>query len=149
MSKSHSVVSNSLHPHGFQPSRVHFPRSSPGKNTGVGRHSPLQEIFPREGSNPDLLHCKWILYYLNYQGSPRILEWVAYPFSGASSQTRNQTRVYCIAGGFFTSWATREAPLSLTLPHLSTGLELMLLPQKETPQFLFWLEEGLCIYISY
>ena len=39
----------------------------------------------------------------------RILEWVAVPFSRGSSQLRNQTRVSHIAGGFFTSWATREA----------------------------------------
>ena len=38
----------------------------------------------------------------------RILEWVAYPFSRGSSQTRNQTGVSCIAGGLFTDWATRE-----------------------------------------
>ena len=40
----------------------------------------------------------------------RILEWVVYPFSRGSSQTRNQTRVSCVAGRFFTSWATREDP---------------------------------------
>ena len=40
----------------------------------------------------------------------RILEWVAVPFSRGSSQARDQTQVYHIAGGFFTSWATREAP---------------------------------------
>ena len=39
----------------------------------------------------------------------RILEWVAYPFSRGSSQPRNQTWVSCIAGRFFTSWATKEA----------------------------------------
>ena len=38
-----------------------------------------------------------------------MLEWVAYPFSSGSSQPRNQTGVSCIAGRFFTSWATREA----------------------------------------
>ena len=43
------------------------------------------------------------------QGSPRILEWVAYPFSSRSSQPRNWIRVSCIAGGFFTNWAIREA----------------------------------------
>ena len=42
----------------------------------------------------------------------RILEWVAYPFSRGSSRPRNWTRVSCIAGGFFTSWATREAPIN-------------------------------------
>ena len=39
----------------------------------------------------------------------RILEWVAFPFSRGSSQPRNQTWVSCIAGRFFTSWATKEA----------------------------------------
>ena len=39
----------------------------------------------------------------------RILEWVAFPFSKGSSQPRDQTQVSCIAGGFFTRWATREA----------------------------------------
>ena len=39
----------------------------------------------------------------------RILEWVAFPFSRESSQPRDQTQVSSIAGGFFTSWATREA----------------------------------------
>ena len=39
----------------------------------------------------------------------RILEWVAFPFSGGSSQLRDGTQVSCIAGRFFTCWATREA----------------------------------------
>ena len=39
----------------------------------------------------------------------RILEWVAFPFSKGSSQTRDQTQVSHIAGGLFSSWATREA----------------------------------------
>ena len=68
-------------------------------------------IFPIQGSNPGLLHCRWILYQLSHQGSPRILEWVAYPFSRRSSRPKNQTGVSCIAGGFFTNWATREAPI--------------------------------------
>ena len=39
----------------------------------------------------------------------RILEWMAFPFSSGSAQPRDRTQVSCIAGGFFTSWATREA----------------------------------------
>ena len=54
---------------------------SPGKKTGVACHSLLQGIFPIQGSNSGLQRCRWILYHLNQQGSPRILEWVAYPFS--------------------------------------------------------------------
>ena len=43
---------------------------SPGQNTGEGRLSLLQGIFPTQESNQDLWHCRRILYQLNYQGSP-------------------------------------------------------------------------------
>ena len=86
-------------------------RNSPGQNTGVGSLSLFQGIFPTQGSNPGLLHCRQILYQLSHQGSPRIVEWVAYPFSSGSSRPRNWTGVSCIAGKFFTNWALREAQL--------------------------------------
>ena len=60
-----------------------------------GSSSLLQGIFPTQGSNPGLRHCRQILYHLSHQKSPRILEWVAYSFSRGSSQPRNQTRVSC------------------------------------------------------
>ena len=101
-SESRSVVSNSLRPHGLY---MKFSR----QNIGTGSSSLLQGIFPTKGWNPGLPHCRRILYHLSHQGSPRILEWGAYPFSSRSSQPRNWTKVSCIAGGFFTSWATREA----------------------------------------
>ena len=47
---------------------------SPVKNIGAGCHALLQGIFPTQGSNPGLSHCRWILYHLSHQGSPRILE---------------------------------------------------------------------------
>ena len=81
----------------------------PGQNTGVGSLSLLQGIFPTQGSNPGLPHCGLILYQLSHKGSPKILEWIAYPFSRGSSQPRNRTRVSSIAGGFFTNWVMREA----------------------------------------
>ena len=98
-SESHSVESNSLWPHG-----LYSPWNSPGQNTGVGSLSLLQGIFPTQGLSPGLPHCKWILYQLSHKGSPRILEWVAYPFSSWSSHPKNWTRVSCIAGRFFTNW---------------------------------------------
>ena len=55
------------------------------------------------------MHCREILYQLSHKGSPRILEWVAYPFSRGSSWPMNWTGVSCIAGGFFTNWAIMEA----------------------------------------
>ena len=74
-------------------------------------------IFPTQGSNPGLLHCGWILFQLNHQGSPGILEWVDYPFCSGTSRPRSQTGVSCIAGRFFTSWATREDPMNVGVGH--------------------------------
>ena len=87
------------------------PWNSPGQNTGVGSLSLLQRIFPTQGSNPGLPHCRQILYQLSHKGSPRIQEKVAYPFSSGSFGPRNQIGISCIAGGFFTNWAMREALL--------------------------------------
>ena len=51
------------------PARLLCPWDSPDKNTGVGCHTLLQGIFPTQGSNPGLLHCRWILYCLNHQAN--------------------------------------------------------------------------------
>ena len=64
--------------------------NSPGKNTGMGYHALLPGIFPTQGLNSGLPHCRQILYKLSHQGSPRILEWVACPFSRVTSQPRNR-----------------------------------------------------------
>ena len=105
-SESCSVLSNSL-----QLDVLYSPWNSPGQNTGVGSLSLLQGIFPTQGLKPGIPHCRQILYQLSHQGSPRILEWVDYSFSRGSSHPRNWTRVSLIAGGSFTSWATRESPI--------------------------------------
>ena len=57
------------------PARLLCRWNSPGKNTGVGSHSLLQGIFPTQGSNLSLLHCKQILYHLSHQGSPIGKKW--------------------------------------------------------------------------
>ena len=103
--ESCSVVSDSFWPHGLC-----SPWNSPGQNTGVSSHSLLEGIFPTQGSNLGLLHCRHILYPLSHQGSSRIQKWVVYPFSSGSYQPRNRTRVSCVTGGFFTKWVIREAP---------------------------------------
>ena len=110
-----------------------LPAEPPGKpkNTGVGSLCFLQRIFLTQESNWGLPHCRRILYQLSW-GKPqvfwsesysvvsnymvheilqaRILEWVAFPFSRGSFRPRDWTQVSHIAGRFFTSWATREAP---------------------------------------
>ena len=60
-----SVVSDSLRPHG-----LYSPWKSPGQNTGVGIFPLLQGIFPTQGLNLGLLHCKRTRYQLSYKGSP-------------------------------------------------------------------------------
>ena len=62
---SHSVMSESLGPHG-----LYSPWNSPGQNTGVGSLSLLQGIFPTQESNWGLLHCRWILNQRSYEWSP-------------------------------------------------------------------------------
>ena len=100
---------------------------------GVGSLSLPQGIQPK-----DQIQVSHILHQLRYQGTPRILERVAYPFSSRSSRPRNQTGVSCIVGGFLTNWAIREVPSSTWIPpkflspakpsselwpHLSSGLQ--------------------------
>ena len=64
LSESHSVMSDSLQPHG-----LYSPWNSPGQNTGVDNRSLLQRIFLTQELNWGLLHCRWILYQLSSQGS--------------------------------------------------------------------------------
>ena len=64
--KCRSVISDSFWPHG-----LYSPWNSLGQNTGVGSPSLLQGLFPTQGLNPGLLHCRQILYQLSHQGSPR------------------------------------------------------------------------------
>ena len=64
-SESCSVASDSL-----QSYELYSPWNSPGQNTGVGSRSLLQGIFPIQGSNPGLPHCRRILHRLSHQGSP-------------------------------------------------------------------------------
>ena len=112
---------------------------SPGKNTGVGCHALLQGIFPTQGLNPGLPHCRQILYHLSHQKSPRTLKWVAYPFSSGSSRPKNRTRVSCIAGRFFTNRAIRELGIvSIFFPPVPFGEQDCLAgPQSVTPCHVF------------
>ena len=77
-------------PMGCSPPGSSVHGDSPVKNTRVGCHALLQGLFPTQGSKPGVPCCRQILYHLSHQGSPRILQWVAYSFSRGSSQPRNQ-----------------------------------------------------------
>ena len=70
-------------------------------------------VWPRAGHLILMKFISKFCYFMDYTVhgilQARILEWVAFPFSRGSSEPRNWTQVSCIAGGFFNSWATREA----------------------------------------
>ena len=83
LSENRSVVSDSLRPH-----RLYSPRNSPDQNTGVGSLSLLQWIFVTWESNQGLLHCKWILYQLSYQGAPPLV------FRSCSHTFLNGTKIF-------------------------------------------------------
>ena len=112
---SRSVMSDSR-PHGLKPIRLLCPWGFSRQEYWSGWPCPPPRDLPNPGIEPSLPHCRWILYSLSHQGSPRILEWVAYPFSRGSSRLRNLNGVSCIAGGLFTSWATGEGPLLTAHP---------------------------------
>ena len=65
---SHSVLSDSMQPHGLWPTRLLCPWDSPGKNSGVDCHFLLQGIFPTQGSNPCLPHWQVDSLPLSHQG---------------------------------------------------------------------------------
>ena len=73
-SESHSVVSNSLRPHG-----LYSPWNSLGQNTGVGSLSLHQGIFPTQELNSGLPHRRQILYQLSHKGSPKENKHQIYP----------------------------------------------------------------------
>ena len=82
----------------------------------------LQGVFQTQGSNLGGPNCRQIPYQLSHQGSPGILEWVAYTSSSRSFWPRNRTRSSCIARGFFNIWNSlkavkeEERPLSPKFP---------------------------------
>ena len=105
-SESCSVVSDSLWPHGLC-----SPWNPPGQNTGVGSRSLLQGIFPTQGSNPGLPHCRWVLHQLSHQGSPDVLSPALTPlFHSAGISLLSWQNLSCFCG---------SAPLLLSVPTIS------------------------------
>ena len=85
------------------------PGDLPNQNIGEGSLSLLQGIFPTQGLNQGLPHCRQILYRRSHKASPRILEWVSLSLLQWIFPTQELNRVSCIAGRFSTNWAIREA----------------------------------------
>ena len=94
---------------------------SPGKNTGVGCHALLQGIFPTQGLNPGLPHCRGILYHLSHQGSPPI--WYKVPQTGIEKKEQKSNKVL---------WTYPSAVNSLEVwqKHRKTQVELFLKSER-------------------
>ena len=124
--ESHSVMSDSLRPHG-----LYSPWNSPGQNTGVGGLSLLQVIFPNQGLNPGLPHCRQILYQLSHKGSPSHIHSCDFntsieslqgmkrdimkPLSQPSQHTQQKSQAYTLgAPSFF----VLEVNTMFTIPYL-------------------------------
>ena len=108
----------------------------------MSSRSLLQGIFPTQGSNPGLPHCRQLLYCLSHQGSPRILEWVAYHFSSRSFWPRNRTGVSCIAGGFLYQLSYQGSPYGVGSLSLLQGIFLAQESNLGLPhcmRILYWL----------
>ena len=78
---------------------------SPGKNTGVGCHALFQGIFPNQGLNPHLLHCRRILYCLSHPGSPRMF--ITFIFDKTKKETIINIMLFSckvMSDSFVTPW---------------------------------------------
>ena len=94
--------------HGLGPTRVLCPCGFSRQEYWSGLSCPPPEDLPNPGIEPRSPTLQADSLLPEHQRSPRILEWVAYPFSRGSSQPRNWTRVFFTTGGFFTSWVPRK-----------------------------------------
>ena len=107
---SRSVVFDSLWPHGLWPARLLWPWDFPGKNTGVGCHTLLQGIFPTQGWNPCLPHCRWILYHLSHQGEPKNTGVGSLSLLQGNFPTQESKPGLLHCRRILYGWATREPP---------------------------------------
>ena len=128
-------MSDSLQPHG-----LYSPWNSPGQNTGVGSLSLLQGVFPTQGSNPGLPHCRQILYldYVNEWIWPRVFllgsgysgtyQWPPSPRAPPLDNRLNPRITHCPSLAHFTSHFFLLATNCLTSPSLSSSTPPILAP---------------------
>ena len=120
---------DSLQPHGLKPARLLCPWDSPGKNTGVVSHFLLQGIFPTQGSNPGLPHCRRILYHVSYQGSPIISfnpHLYSLPFLPSLTYRKLLSFIHVIKGRTYFPYTYRSLQLVIIFPYISHSINRIL-----------------------
>ena len=124
---------------------------SPGQNTGVDCHALLHGIFPTQGSNPGLPHCRWILYRLSHQG---FIQATQVQFLGRELTSR--VTLPLTAASSRSQWCrqpSRSAPEEDVKQHCSQSLES--LPHPPVPRHYSllvktWVQKGyMNIYVKY
>ena len=123
--ESHSVVSDSLQPHGLCSLW-----NSLGQNTGVVSLSLLQGIFPTQGSNPGLPHCRQILYQLSHQGSSCLPKKASMTFPPSKRGVEHLPVTKCLEVPGRSTEA--PCPFSRVLPHASLPPGCSLVSLKQT-----------------
>ena len=98
--------------------RLYSSWNSPGHNTGEGSLSLIQGIFPTQGLNPRLLHCRQILYQLSYEGSPTplLIYWLNQSQTHSNSSRRNMALIIHISFGV---WSVQDCSQVLKPSNLS------------------------------
>ena len=136
---SGSVMSNSLWPHGLQPTRLLRPWDFSRQEywSGLPLPSPISLSVMSNSLGPHGLWPARLLYGILQE---RILEWVAVPFFRGSSWPRDQTQISYIRGRFFFVWTTREA---LVYTELENWWPLPLKVGKTFP----WLKVSSVLYL--
>ena len=126
---SRSIVSDSLWPHGLYPTRLLCPWDFPGNSPGMGCHFLLQGIFPTQGSNPGLPHCKQMLHHLSHQGCPVMIDSKSWKMMLWKCCTQYASKLGKLSSGHrtgkgqFSFQSQRKAmPRMLKLPHNCTHL---------------------------
>ena len=102
-------------PMNCKPTRLLCPWDFPNKNTGVDCHFLLQEIFPTQGLNPRLLHCRQMLYHLSYQGATTFVV----IFYGSNRKLMHRSQGHCNTGGHDLLQWRAPAPPNSFLPSSS------------------------------
>ena len=106
-------MSDSLPPHGLQPTRLLSPWDFPGKSAGVGCHCLLQGLFPTQGSNRGLPHCRQTLYRLSSDVLMAAKQGTDRP---ARPQFKLRALLLCVASAASINQPANQQPLFFLLP---------------------------------
>ena len=113
--------------HGLQPTRLLCPWDFPGSSPGVDCHFLLQGIFPTQGSNPGLPHCRQMLYRLSHQGS-RFVSEVGANLRDCALNSKNSVRTKL-------NYRTRRGLICVGKPHTSGFRNAVSVGRKITEEF--------------